>query len=1532
MIKKLIYITVLLISSYTLAQSTDENYVHTTTYTSETQTGSVSEDHKIKATNYYDGLGRPKQSVSIAAGGNKENIIVPVVYDAAGRASKSYLPYASATSNGNFVSNGQVIEDLEDYYYARFPGELDTLYLNPYSYTAVERSALARPIAQAAPGIDWAYNSFDAHVIRSEYAVNALDEVKEFTVDFQQVGGVDNTEAPILVYTRNYPAGELRKTVIKDENWKTADGSLRTTEEFTNKSGQTLLKRTFTLKSGNQTVEALDTYYIYDDFGNLTYVLSPEASDNILNHQSIVSSVLDNLGYQYKYDFRNRLIEKKLPGKGWEAIVYDELDRPVFTQDPNLQAQGKWLFTKYDVMGRVAYTGMYTPSAAVDRATLQASVNATSVLHETKNTTATTIGDLEVYYSNAALPTSDIEVLTVNYYDDYHFNSPLVLESSYDMVNLTGATQSNGVITKTGSYGWNSGFNSQEVITGDGYIEFTVKDTDKRMMVGLSSSGLNDFTYQSLDFAIYTGFGTIQQVSAYESGSIVPIPFTTFTVGDRFRIERLGTRIHYKKNGVTFYQSTQNSTGDLTGDASLLDTGVRVENVHIGHTVYEQYLSDNTKGLATGSVVRVLGTSDFIRTITQYDEKGRAIYVASKNEYLQTDDVVKSKYDFVGNVMESTTSHINNGSLETNTPSAVVTVDAFTYDHQNRLLTHTQTIGNQEPEVITDNNYDDLGQLVVKKTGSAAHFTSTTLHNTHRMIQEGNALTKTNSAAFDGNIESVDKLVGDGYVEFTVTDIDKRAMIGLSNPNEPLSYGYTKIDHAIYIGYATAGNRVSIYEEGTHKYPGAVTYEAGDVFRVHRTGDVISYQKNGIEFYSTTNVFTGDMILDASFADLGTYVTHLRLVTLNPNIGQNLQTVDYTYNIRGWLKEINDTSQSLTNDVFAFKINYNTTETGLGADQLYNGNISETIWKTASSDELQGYGYTYDEINRIATGKYGAGGGFTIEKDFYNLNSIRYDKNGNILTLNRNGGNTGHTAAATMDDLVYGYADNSNQLMRVTDNSVNAEGFNDKYINDSSNSADNDYLYDVNGNMTMDKNKHISLIEYNHLNLPTKVFFENQISGLQDNVIEYVYDATGIKQAKYVTTYNGVDNEVKGTHYAGNFVLEGVNTSNTNPSGISYALQFFNHPEGYVEPDIDSKGAITFRYVYQMKDHLGNIRVGYSDYDGDGVVDIYRNGVDIDGDFDDENDLVQIKSYYPFGLQIQHAVGSANTIVNGRDHKYGFGGKEYQDELNLAWYDIHARNYDAALGRWMNIDPLAEKMVEWSPYNYSFDNPIRFTDPDGRNPIVRILARGRKYYKRGKRLVKSIKRGSIKQGVKEFVIDELKDTGLNAISPGLSEAKDAYDLGKAFKKGVKWLYKKATGKADDVVEKAGKIVFEDGASFANDGEKKIANLLSGEGKTVKVLKESTEEGVKSADYMVDGVKTELKTISDMTSDDLSTALKRRMEKAGKQAGNLIIDVTDQKGASEEIAKQAINRAFGSTDKLKSIRVIGDGFDITKTSN
>jgi len=229
--------------------------------------------------------------------------------------------------------------------------------------------------------------------------------------------------------------------------------------------------------------------------------------------------------------------------------------------------------------------------------------------------------------------------------------------------------------------------------------------------------------------------------------------------------------------------------------------------------------------------------------------------------------------------------------------------------------------------------------------------------------------------------------------------------------------------------------------------------------------------------------------------------------------------------------------------------------------------------------------------------------------------------------------------------------------------------------------------------MTRDKNKDITEITYNYLNLPEHIYFGN------GNGIEYFYTAAGQKIQKKV--YDTTNNTVKEVDYLDGFQYTG---------GV---LNFFPHSEGYVSAT--ESGVLTnpilYNYVYNYTDHLGNIRLSYT-----------KDPVSGDLEIMEEN------NYYPFGLK--HSVYSdpkqkyelvenegesmaRPTYVYQTDYQYKYNGKEFQDELGLNWYDYGARMYMPDIARWGQIDPLAAKAFSLTPYRYSFNNPVKFIDPDG---------------------------------------------------------------------------------------------------------------------------------------------------------------------------------------------------------------------------
>jgi RHS repeat-associated protein len=426
--------------------------------------------------------------------------------------------------------------------------------------------------------------------------------------------------------------------------------------------------------------------------------------------------------------------------------------------------------------------------------------------------------------------------------------------------------------------------------------------------------------------------------------------------------------------------------------------------------------------------------------------------------------------------------------------------------------------------------------------------------------------------------------------------------------------------------------------------------------------------------------------------------------------GCDVQNVDYQYNIRSWLTKINDPANLGGNnrDLFGLNLTYN------DATQ-FNGNITKLEWNTLSKLDnivapkgLQQYVYGYDKMNRLLTANFSSAipalSALGISVSMINAgNTASYDQNGNIQFLKRT------VNAAVVDNLTYGYETSSNRIQKIDDA---GDKTNANYFVDITNATD--YTYDANGNMKTDVNKAITSIAYTHANLPTAIISNSTIAA-NKGTMKYYYSFTG----KKVRTE----------------VLDGTATAFTNAKTVEYVnglafkggtLEFIPTAEGralaakFVWSNATTSTAVApappvapanqYRYEYQLKDHLGDLRLSCRCGDpkrnaaGDIIV---GAGAGLEPTI-----AVQENHYDPWGLGFADAASNTQKPSKNTD-RFQYNGKEKVSDLGLGLFDYGARHYDPTMGRWISVDPLAEKTRKWTPYNYALDNPLRFIDADG---------------------------------------------------------------------------------------------------------------------------------------------------------------------------------------------------------------------------
>ncbi len=428
------------ISIYQLQTEDNISYIHTIVPRSKKKEDQINfagyhivSDYN-ETVQYFDGLGKPIQTIGVAASPAGEDIIQHVLYDEMYREIRQCLPF-TGTRGGNYLFDNEVESELQaDYVNSAFEGHIPLQGNYYFSENVYEFSPSGKVVEQKPPGYDWRFGTnfdyngrSDGHTIKNHTDYNYIPEdILRFEVSSYN----------LMVYASRpyYNTGDLIMTEITDENGNKV-------QEYKTFDGKIVLKRSFT---GDQ---QLNTYYVYDNLDRLRYVLPPMASQEIqeifsgsLNYD-VSNEIIDKYCFWYRYDYRGRMTTKKIPGASVVYMLYDTRDRLVATQDGNMRdiSLTRWLITKYDILNRPVLTAIWDDGMA--KATIEyllANTYTGNKLYEDLNTAYLEDENLQFgYTTRRAFPAVDgteaeYTILSVTYYDEYYFNNTTYPDYSFD--------------------------------------------------------------------------------------------------------------------------------------------------------------------------------------------------------------------------------------------------------------------------------------------------------------------------------------------------------------------------------------------------------------------------------------------------------------------------------------------------------------------------------------------------------------------------------------------------------------------------------------------------------------------------------------------------------------------------------------------------------------------------------------------------------------------------------------------------------------------------------------------------------------------------------------------------------------------------------------------------------------------------------------------------------------------------------------------------------------------------------------------
>ncbi|GHU63513.1 hypothetical protein FACS1894123_06410 [Bacteroidia bacterium] len=653
--------------------SQNQNYIKTRTYASENG------NSYLDQVQYYDGLGRPNQQVQVGVTPNRQDLITIQEYDPIGRESKTWLPIPK-TNNGAFYS-GNIVADSK------------TAYNNDnyaYAEPQYEASPLNRREKQFGPGQAWRTAN---RPVKTGYKTNNSNDCAKYSIS-------ENN----LVRSNYYDANTLSVTQITDEDNKIS-------YEYKDKLDRVVLQRQMDGSTAH------NTYYIYDDFGNLRFVLPPLAADATPNGTyTETSAPVKDYAYQYRYDNRNRCTWKRLPGCEPVSYMYDTADRVIFTQDGELRnSSNRWRFSIPDVFGRIVLEGICTsPSnSGVAKAEYQTSPSGTFASYG---------------YTLSGISLALVQMLQVNYYDNYQFKS-----LSQHINNSTQYNYATPIGFENRRYGGDTGYSAKGLLTGS--IAFLLDnstplrstyyyDIKGRLIVSISQNHLNGFDKEYTNYSftgqptwnlkIHTATGKpdIRETHRYYYDHADRLTHTEYNIGNETDVTL--TALQYDNLGRLTQKKLHGGKETISYAYNIRNWLSTVNSARFGENLYYETSVAGSTAYYNGNISAMIlppvsGVTSLSRGYTyEYDGMSRL----KKARYVENNSAKESfteeyGYDKQGNML-----NLKRNALLTPTASTYTLVDNLTMEHTGNQL-------KKVTDAVTTAAASTIG--FVKPGGSAAN-------------------------------------------------------------------------------------------------------------------------------------------------------------------------------------------------------------------------------------------------------------------------------------------------------------------------------------------------------------------------------------------------------------------------------------------------------------------------------------------------------------------------------------------------------------------------------------------------------------------------------------------------------------------------------------------------------------------------------------------------------------------------------------------------------------------------------------------